>query len=359
MPMDKVNPNRDRICYIDFIKSIAVVTVIIQHVATCVSWGGSFISSDWNAFNTFVSLSKIGVPLFVMSSGTLFLQRNISIRDIYKKYIFRLVVAYLFWGIVYALLYYFTGELKGLPEIIFQVFLGPYHFWFIPMIIGIYMIYPILLKIVADEIISKYFLLLAFVFGCVIPSILNCQYLTQNGKSLFSLINDIYNNMHIKFVLGFSFYFVLGHLLDKNKFNRYKRVRIAEIILFVFGCIITILFTHFLVNYLDEYSEAFLSVFSFGICIMSVSAFDLMKTVYQKNHFISSKLKPIWLLFSKNSFGIYLTHVLFLVAFSDNVKSFGLSNWIVIPVYSIFVLILSFFTSVLLHYIPYVKKWIV
>ena len=40
----------------------------------------------------FNSISRFSVPVFVMISGALFLNRNISIKTLYKKYILRMML---------------------------------------------------------------------------------------------------------------------------------------------------------------------------------------------------------------------------------------------------------------------------
>ena len=44
--------------------------------------------------------------------------------------------------------------------------------WFIYMIIGLYMITPFLKRIVADEKLTRYFLILSFIFALLIPEII-------------------------------------------------------------------------------------------------------------------------------------------------------------------------------------------
>ena len=49
-------------------------------------------SLEWKVFNFFESIVRWSVPIFVMISGSLFLGREIPLRKMYSKYIFRMVI---------------------------------------------------------------------------------------------------------------------------------------------------------------------------------------------------------------------------------------------------------------------------
>ena len=52
----------------------------------------------WNA------LGRFSVPIFLMCSGVLFLnKKELTYNDILKKYISRLLIAFIFWNCIYAL----------------------------------------------------------------------------------------------------------------------------------------------------------------------------------------------------------------------------------------------------------------
>ena len=63
---------------------------------------------EWNAINVYSGLARFAVPIFVMISGALFLdpKKDIPIRKIYSKYILRIVIAFVFWSVVYAVKIY-------------------------------------------------------------------------------------------------------------------------------------------------------------------------------------------------------------------------------------------------------------
>ena len=71
----------ERVLYLDAIRGAATIAVIILHIAT----QNFYINPHepaWNIFNLIDSGVRWGVPVFVMISGALFLEKDISIKDI-------------------------------------------------------------------------------------------------------------------------------------------------------------------------------------------------------------------------------------------------------------------------------------
>ncbi|WP_408071397.1 acyltransferase family protein [Butyrivibrio sp. JL13D10] len=105
-------------------------------------------------FNIFCSAVRWAVPIFLMLSGSLFLGRDIPIKKVYSKYIFRLVCAFVSWNIIYLFLSKDTIQHGIMYRILDQpsdLIKGHYHMWFLIMIIGMYMGMPIYRKIVSDK----------------------------------------------------------------------------------------------------------------------------------------------------------------------------------------------------------------
>ena len=54
---------------------------------------------EWCFGNLVLSIAKSAVPLFFMISGVLFLQKQVSLKKLYVKYIFRIVVIMFAWSV--------------------------------------------------------------------------------------------------------------------------------------------------------------------------------------------------------------------------------------------------------------------
>lgn len=132
----------------DRLRNLATLMVIAIHVAAPIAEGYTELNTSWWWLGNFWnSVSRAGVPLFVMLSGYLLLGKDYPTGDFLRRRFTRVLVPALFWMSVYSLYNHianghpatFTDFLVGLVQ-------GPvhYHLWFIYLIIGLYLIYPIL-----------------------------------------------------------------------------------------------------------------------------------------------------------------------------------------------------------------------
>jgi surface polysaccharide O-acyltransferase-like enzyme len=170
------------------------------------------------------------IPIFLMISGVLFLNpaKKIPLKKLFSRYISRILLALFLFGFIYAfleLLYesHFQFEFIQLAQALFNVIQGKVwvHLWYLYMILGIYLLLP-LLKLFADYVSQTtytYILIVLFLFAGLFPTI------------------EIWANIEIGFQIPLAslyvFYFLLGHYIH------YYDVLIKNII----GIIILILYT--------------------------------------------------------------------------------------------------------------------
>lgn len=143
----------DRTEYLDYLRVFAAFAIIILHVAAQNWYDTDVNGHEWNVFNCYDSIVRWGVPIFLMISGVLFLGREISVKQIYRKYILRLLVAFLVWNFIYYLFAENTPKIQFLnlfgedaTSQIINMISGRHHMWYILMIIGIYMCVPIIVS---------------------------------------------------------------------------------------------------------------------------------------------------------------------------------------------------------------------
>lgn len=196
----------DRTVYFDYLRIFAAFMVVILHVSAQ-NFGTDVNGFAWQTFNFFDSIARWSVPVFVMISGALFLEKEIPIRKLYLKYIFKLAVSFIVWSVVYVLFFYeYTNGLNLVKALIS----GHFHMWFILMLIGLYICVPIIKMLADNEKIMKYYMLLAFVFAFFIPWVETLAYDFAN-MWMDALRCDV-SFMHMDMVTGFVSYFVLGYL---------------------------------------------------------------------------------------------------------------------------------------------------
>ena len=140
--------------YFDYLRVFATFAVMILHISAQ-NWYSTDVNGfDWQIFNFFDSIVRWGVPVFVMISGSLFLNREISLSKIFSKYIRRLITAFIAWSAIYAV--FMDGTIVDRASALVQ---GHYHMWFILMIVGIYMCIPFIKVIAESDFRIKYFLM--------------------------------------------------------------------------------------------------------------------------------------------------------------------------------------------------------
>lgn len=350
--MEKTKDKENRILYLDYLRVFASFAVIVLHVAAQ-NWYESPVNSlEWQVFNFFDGMVRWCVPIFVMVSGTLFLNRVIPVVKIYKKYIFRLLIIFLSWSFIYAFIQ--KGSLK---EIINNTLNYKYHLWFILMIIGLYICIPIIKKIIYNNETMSYFLLVSFIFTFFIPFIVNLA--NCFGGNYFKLIAEVIRNdlnkMDLHLIGGFTSYFVLGYFLDNIDMDRKKQKLIYIIGVIGFG--VTVIFEALNDFRLQEPQGIFYGYMSLNVLCEAMAVF-----VYFKYHIPSRDgLNGIIKKMSKYSLGTYLIHVLVIEELD---KCLGITTLSFNPLISVVFIssvtfIISYSISAVLNYIPLVKDYIV
>lgn len=361
----------NRIIYFDHLRVLATFAVVVLHVAS-VNWYSSDVNgTDWQMFNFYDSIVRWGVPIFLMISGALFLRRDIAISRIYKKYVLRIGVAFIAWSFIYYLLSFgipspkniaeqFLGLFKdGKTQRIVSIIGGQYHLWFLPMIVGIYLCLPIIKKIVEDKRIEKYFLILSFIFGFLIPQVVNLtnDFATDNIKAVVNAINGEIGLMDMRMVLGYAFYFILGYYLSVTDFN--KKTRAIIYALGLFGFAFTIIADSAVSIKAQTPTATYYGNFCVNILFEAVAVFTLYKNLSFKNERFNRLIKVM----SKLSFGAYLVHVLFIdklnTVFAINTLSLPVPSYIAVIIISLTVFVLSFLVSAILNCIPVIREYIV
>lgn len=354
----------ERQFYIDFLRVIAIMAVVLLHVSGERIMDCDVHTSDWQIMNIYESLARWGVPVFVMISGALFLsRRTLSIKIMYKKYISRLLVAYLFWSSFYAIVIplakviFLKNDMVSMSTVFKSIIShdGVVALWFLPMIIGLYMCVPIYMSIVKSKELTKYFLGLSFLFAICLPTIGNFSgdFLGNAIGELWKSITSFINDMQLQMVFGYSFYFVMGLWLSKNEIEKKKRFVIY--FMGILGAVMTVICTGVVSKRVGYLVETYYSNFSINVMLMAIAVFVAAKEVHGNN-----KLCLTMAALSKYSFGIYLVHI-----FIRNILMMvGIDTLLFAPYISIILLTLliagaSAIVSLVLNKIPVINKWIV
>ena len=269
------------------------------------------------------------------------------------KYIFRIGVLITFWSCTYFVFRILNGNLKitGIKSIAGALLFGNYHLWYLWMIAELYAITPILNRIIEDNKLCKYLLILCVV-GCWIPGMLEII------PALDELVQGILQDkMYLFLPMGYTGYYVLGYYLYRNEISdRYKHlIMMAGTFGMLYGVIGGILYG----RHIGEASQATYNNLTLNIAPYSAMVFVLFKDKIGTVCF-TEKTKKIICNLGSATLGIHLIHVMFVQAFSDR---FMIATNYAYPFASVLIAILIFVcgyvVTSIVKKIPFVGKWIV
>ncbi|HMK95010.1 MAG TPA: acyltransferase family protein [Candidatus Limnocylindrales bacterium] len=169
---------------VDLIRTVAIVGVIMLHASNdyTVQSMGLFEIIRWNTVSFYETAGRLGVPLFLLLTGALLLQPSKSsepIREFFKKRWTRIGLPFIFWGAVYFVWdFLVVHQINGLPitsTSIIQGFLtGPYYqFWYLYLLVGLYLLTPILRVLITrmERDLIKYLLVLWLLGAFLLPAL--------------------------------------------------------------------------------------------------------------------------------------------------------------------------------------------
>ena len=357
-----------RIHYLDLLRVLAIICVIIIHMSSqSPFYAKNLHTTSWIGVNFWDSMVRFSVPIFVMISGVLFLdpQRKINMHRVYEKNIVRIITAFIFWDLFYALYTYFfeTHTIKMLLTLIFR---GYSHLWFLPMIVGLYLIVPFLRKFTTDQKLMQYYLVLALFFSILLPTFYTTYYALAAHHSMPYIVQlFIYNfqkvtdSVYFRFTMFFSTYFVAGYYFHQAKFT--KKMRYLIYLLGLVGLIGGWAFSNFFSLRYNTPITPWYDYMSLPVALTSIAVFLLIKELGEKIDWARhSQADKLLILLSKLTFGIYLVHFVFVRILVVHFHLFDHipNTFISVPLGTIVVFIFSTIVMYFVSYIPWFNRHI-
>ncbi len=338
---------KKRIYYLDILRVIACLAVIMIH-SSCDYVMYKTTNFNFWVGNIFDSFARLGVPLFVMISGALLLDEKYDYsKEKLLKHIKKMILFFVFWSFVYCLLFNIIGQLFLLEKdfnvyrIINAFVQGYYHLWYIYLIIGLYLILPLLRLWVNDK--NKkyveYFIILSLIFNFLIPQIIiigNCY-----GSALVGINDILCSKLCLQYVGGFTTYFILGWYINNYEIKHKKLIYILGII----SILISIFGTYILD--LEFYGNLSLHVLLYTAAVF----------LFAKN--IKTKENKLVLFISKYSLGIYAIHAMIIYVVNKVLLKINFTNALInIPIVFIITLVISTIGAYIISKIPFFKKFV-
>lgn len=350
----------ERIYSFDIIRIIAALMVIMIHTA------GVFVSvkdSGCLAFvagNFFDSLSQIAVPLFLMLSGALMLDERKEF-TVKKSIVSALNIFALLglWSLFYAVTYtflmpVFKGKAISFDKLDFlsDLLLGHYHLWYLYLIIGLYLITPLLRLFVkkSNMKILTYFIAMAMAVR-FIPVLLNTLCINVFGLTLFG---DFVNKFKMGYISAYIVYYVLGWFVANCEFTKKQRIGIYASGILGFG--LTFGFNEIFRHSNPKIYESMYSASSVTIFCAALATFTFFFYLFKGKTFGRASGFVAYL--SKLTFGVYLIHEIFRYVLEILLKHRIPNALVYIFICFTLTAIVSFTVTFVMSKIPLVKKLI-
>ncbi len=292
---------KDRRPLLDFLRALAIFSVLVCHSAQA-TWG---VTSTSLTFGVLKLFGRLGVPIFLFLTGSLVLGKQFKTSDDFKRFYVHnflpLLATVEIWTVIYNLyLLAVTGQfdfLLMLQQMVFfrQLPIAPW--WYVPMIVGIYLVLPFVA--VAIQSVPKKWLAAPM---AIMVAYFFCYETYSSYASAIGIQPVAGPVLDMGFYGGMGgFYIILGYLLDKCRLLR----KTPAVILLVAGIVSIAVLLYF--EHLDMdlwYSNVF-------ILILSASIFEIALRREPSMGRISDGPRSVLATISKASFGVYLCHFLF------------------------------------------------
>ncbi len=361
---DKIIKKSKRIFYLDALRTLAIISVIVIHVWSVtrgiIMNSTAFGNANWFIANIMGNCFRIGVDLFLMLAGALSLGRVWDIKTFLGKRFPRIIEPFIFWGIIMVVFtvlcsYLFPDiinlvkgfDFNTLSNYTISAFLakelafGPY--WFFWMILGTYLIMPIFNKwlLHSDLKEAEYFL---------------CIWLITTIFD-FTLMKDFPVKLsYFTSPIGFA---VLGYYLRHTKRKIFNNLYIP-IILILVGTICAVGISYMLstptTQYVFDRYSILMAIEVAGVFLLfrnlenvklNINFFKNPNGIFRKSIFSIAKY----------SYGLYLIHCPILIVMSLYLKkctSLGFKPIVLISFFG--TIALCWIIMALLNRVPYINK---
>jgi len=346
--MDVQPPKKDFTSWVDLIRVVATVLVVMIHVSGQITniWG-QVPNSDWFIANIYGGFARICVALFFMISGYLLLPRSESLSSFYRKRLPKVVIPWVAWSLIY--LGWYCGNHPGtctLPAIQDLLFVQGtyYHLWFLRSLIGIYLILPVLRLMIHPDTDKRS---LWYWFGLWL--------IFQPGLAIANRFWGFKTSLSAPLTLGFIGFFILGYLLGNWMLSRLT-VSLAAVAWFA-ASLVTVIGTYLLTRNSGKFDGFFYDLMSLNVTVASAAAFLLLRWISESRVFASAKVHDFIHWLASGTFGIYLVHILVIEILHGWIPGLHLDSFMGNPIWSIplvtvFVLLISFLIVRVLQKIP-------
>lgn len=308
-----------KIVYLSYIRAVACIAIVLLHTVdgAVIMYQNQISGGERVASLSVVYCMMWAVPCFVMVTGALLLtkDRTITIKDIFRKYILRILVVLFVFSWIFALFDSLMNKDGGGLSFLWKGFInaltgnGWAHMWYLYLLIGLYLLLIFYRKVAHHVSAKEYrFLLIVYV---VFLSILPILQMWNVRAGFYIHVSTIY-----PFYL-FAGYAIAAEILKINKW--------LSVMLMLIGVVGIVIMAVLEPRYVNISYGNLLDYASIFVILLSIGVFSFVKS-YWGERIKSTKIndtitvyeekKPgivgrILLEIDRCSFGIYLIHMIF------------------------------------------------
>jgi len=364
--------NTDRIVFLDYLRVFAIFLVMLVHCCECYYFDENacfYISSRSNAFwlSLFDSASRASVPLFVMASAYLLFPVNQPTGRFLLRRILRVGIPFLLWACLYHWRY------EGAWSKLFFNFSSTTggHLWFVPMLIGLYLLMP-LLSPWAEKVTERELRLwlIVWLFTTTFP-FLRQLWGYLYGAPAYGAVPYLYGECpwnsfgSFHYISGFIGYVLLGFYFRRfaPPLSGRRSLALAAPLLIV-GYLIVFCGFYFRIPSEHGYPvagpyslavelETSWEFCSSGVLMTVLGYFLILRQFTASNGLYRRIIHP----FSEASFGVYLLHMFVLVEVMGWFKP-ALPTPFALLLGALSVFLLSTALSMIIRRLPFLGRWI-
>lgn len=326
---------------IDIIKIIACSFVVAIHT----------VNGQLGVINRIIQMCTVlAIPLFFTVNGYLLLKKpKVSYGYVVKRIIKILIICFSWEAIHATVCFLVYHEIRNFLLSFLLDFLQEglfFHFWFFGSLIIIYLILPLINKLLNKHKIVYITILAVLCLACVVIDVL--QFLV-NQQFIRAIIQTFRLWMWL-------FYFMLGGIISRYKelveqiFRKHRVVVSSSILLSVAGMLGWLCFNGLLGRRLDV--GGFYGALPVIICVAVLLCFAV-----SCRFICSDKIKNIIQWISSLTMGVYIVHPLVLSIWIHFIPSMD-TNWLLNCLYCLCVLISSTIIVIFIQKIPVLKELI-
>ncbi|MFI3176769.1 MAG: acyltransferase family protein [Eubacteriales bacterium] len=341
------------IVFLNYLRVFSCILIILGHIAANQFEAISPRSFSWQCMNMYDCLAILGVPLFVMISGSVMLSssKSASISYILKKAC-KLYFLYYSWGFFYNYIDYsskYTFSLSSFKEEVVLdtlVISVHYHLWFLPMLITLYLMTPIVKSICTSRKLLEYSLILYCIFVLFFPT------LFQYDFPYRTIVQATFNRLSFPYFGQYLGYYLLGyylsHYTNNWKKNHYSILSIGSVL-----CIVTIIC---LCGYDGYVNNTHSVIVNTPLSIFHIIACSGIFLLFKNRINQVGKATPLIDKINGLSLGVYFIHPLVIAQLSAiGITTLSFMPLLSIPVLTLLVFAVSILFVWLLSKIPIIQ----